>query len=96
MDLASNTVILADDGLATGSTMRAAVRAVRERNAGLVVVAVPIASQDALDAIQNEADDVVCLLVPAHFQALGQWYEQFDQVGDEEVRALISRQQPAG
>ena len=95
LDLAGKTVILVDDGLATGATMRAAVRAIRERKAGRVVVAVPVAAQDALDTIRIEADEVVCLLAPVLFQALGQWYEQFEQVEDEEVRALMARQRHA-
>lgn len=96
LELAGKTVILVDDGLATGATMRAAVRAIRERRAGRVIVAVPVASQDALDTIRIEADEAICLLAPVLFQAVGQWYEQFEQVEDEEVRALMARQRHAG
>jgi len=83
------TVILVDDGLATGSTMRAAVAAVREQGAARVIVAVPVAPPDTCDTLARQADEVVCPLRPQNFDAVGQWYEDFAQTTDEEVRALL-------
>jgi predicted phosphoribosyltransferase len=89
-DLSGRTAVLVDDGLATGATMWAAVAAARRLRAGRVVVAVPVASAEALLALSAAADEVVCLMAPEHFQAVGQWYEDFSQVGDEEVRDLLA------
>ncbi|HEU5359514.1 MAG TPA: phosphoribosyltransferase family protein, partial [Gemmatimonadales bacterium] len=83
------TVILVDDGLATGATMRAAVASVRRRRPGRVVVAVPVGSVEACAALRAEADEVVCLQEPVHFQAVGAWYGDFRQVTDGEVAALL-------
>lgn len=83
--------ILIDDGLATGASMRAAVRAVRARNPSKVVVAVPVASVEAASLVEGEADEVVVPLVPSGFRAVGQWYEDFAQVSDDEVRDLLQR-----
>jgi putative phosphoribosyl transferase len=85
------TGILVDDGLATGATMEAAVRALRAIAAAQVVVAVPVASPEARDRIAAVADEVVCLETPANFSAVGQWYRDFGQTSDEEVRALLAR-----
>ncbi len=82
-------MILVDDGLATGSTMRAAVAAVRQRNPQRIVVAVPVAPPDTAERLRQEVDDVVVLLTPAYFAAVGQWYADFSQTTDEEVRALL-------
>jgi erythromycin esterase-like protein/predicted phosphoribosyltransferase len=90
-DLAGRTVILVDDGLATGSTMSAAARAVRQEGAARIVVAVPVADPDVCNALRAEADEVVCLVTPRPFQAVGVWYEDFSQVSDEEVRDLLAR-----
>jgi predicted phosphoribosyltransferase len=89
-DLRGRTVILVDDGLATGSTMRAAVAAVREQGAGRVIVAVPVAPPDTCDALARQADEVVCPLRPHDFEAVGRWYENFAQTTDEEVSALLA------
>jgi predicted phosphoribosyltransferase len=89
LDVARRTVILVDDGMATGSTMRAAVRAVRERDPKRIVVAVPIASAEACEAMREEADEVICALTPRPFIAVGMWYSRFDQTSDEEVRRLL-------
>ena len=83
------TVILVDDGLATGATMRAAVASVRRRRPARVVVAVPVGSVEACAALRAEADELVCLQEPAHFQAVGAWYGDFRQVTDSEVAALL-------
>lgn len=88
--LRDKTVILVDDGLATGATMRAAVRAVRRQGAGRVVVAVPVAASDTAQSIRAEVDDMVCISMPSPFHAVGLWYEQFDQVSDDEVRAMLT------
>jgi erythromycin esterase-like protein/predicted phosphoribosyltransferase len=93
-DVAGRTVILVDDGLATGSTMLAAIRAVQQEHPARVVVAVPVAPPDVCEALRREADDVTCLLTPADFQSVGTWYADFSQTSDEEVRALLQRALP--
>lgn len=85
------TVILVDDGLATGSTMRAAVRALRQHDPARIVVAVPVAAPETCESFQEEADAVLCLSTPMGFQAVGQWYEDFTQTTDDEVRELLAR-----
>ena len=85
------TGILVDDGLATGATMEAAVRALRALGAIEVAVAVPVASREARDRIAAVADEVVCLATPMLFSAVGQWYRDFGQTSDEEVRELLAR-----
>ena len=93
IDVKDKTVILVDDGLATGSTMRAAVAAIRQLRAARIVVAVPVAAPDTVELIRGEVDEVVCPLTPRSFQAVGQWYDQFNQTTDEEVRELLARAQ---
>jgi predicted phosphoribosyltransferase len=90
-DIAGRTVILVDDGLATGATMRAAIAAVRQRQPARIVVAVPTASPDTCEALKAEADDVVCAMTPEPFLAVGHWYEDFTQTTDDEVRELLAR-----
>lgn len=85
------TVILIDDGLATGYTMLAAIRAVRQLQANRVVVAVPVAPQETLDRLRREADEVVCVDIPRRLEAVGQFYEDFSQVSDEQVCAELAR-----
>lgn len=89
LDLKKKTVILVDDGLATGATMMAAVREVRNMGAGKVVVAVPVAAPDTIERLKKEADEVICLETPSLFFAVGQWYENFRQYSDEEVKELL-------
>ena len=89
------TVILIDDGLATGSTMRAAVQAVRRQGASRVVVAVPVAAASTCDEFRAEVDDVVCAVTPEPFYAVGLWYEDFSQTTDEEVRRLLDDKESA-
>jgi len=84
------TAILIDDGLATGSTMRAAVEAVRRLNPTRIVVAVPVGAQDTCDQLGQIADEAICLMTPASFSAVGQWYLDFSQTTDEEVRRLLA------
>ena len=88
-DVAGRTVILVDDGLATGATMRAAVAALRRQHPARIVVAVPTASPDTCEALMAEADDVVCATTPEPFFAVGHWYEDFRQTTDDEVRDLL-------
>jgi erythromycin esterase-like protein/predicted phosphoribosyltransferase len=90
-DLAGKTVILVDDGLATGSTMWAAVLAVRQDDPARVVVAVPVADPQVCDSFRSEADEVVCLMTPQPLGSVGRWYEDFGETTDEEVRDLLRR-----
>ncbi|MDZ7780751.1 MAG: phosphoribosyltransferase family protein [Gemmatimonadota bacterium] len=89
--LAGRTVIVVDDGVATGSTIRAAVRAVRTQRPRSVVVAVPVASPDSVKKLRTEADQVVCPLVPKSLSAIGFWYRDFPQLTDDEVRRMLHR-----
>ena len=90
LDLRDRIVILVDDGLATVSTMRAAVRAIREDQPKAIVVAVPVAASDTCREFQHEVDKIVCLRTPPQFSAVGYWYEDFSQTTDDEVRELLS------
>jgi putative phosphoribosyl transferase len=89
--LEGRTVILVDDGLATGATMRAAVAAVRQRNPEEIVVAVPVAPEGTVSQLREEADDVVCLLTPEMFFGIGQFYDDFSQTTDDVVEGLLER-----
>lgn len=85
------TAILVDDGVATGSTIRAAIAAVRRREPARVVVAVPVAPPDVCEMLAREADEAICLLTPEPFAAISIWYDSFPQLTDDEVRALLAR-----
>src|SRR3954463_5368140 len=85
-ELRDKTVILVDDGLATGATMRAAVKALRQRGAAKIVVAVPVGPPETCKEFEDVADEVVCASAPEYFQAVGQYYEDFSQTSDDEVR----------
>src|SRR5438067_1713978 len=89
--VAGKTIILVDDGLATGSSMRSAVSALRQQQPARIVVAVPIAARQTCEALQPVADEVVCAVTPAPFYAVGQWYDVFDQTTDDEVHQLLER-----
>jgi predicted phosphoribosyltransferase len=88
-DVAGRTVILVDDGLATGATMRAAIQALKQQQPARIAVAVPTASPDTCEALKAEADAVVCAMTPEPFFAVGHWYEDFTQTTDDEVRDLL-------
>ena len=89
LSMRGRTVIVVDDGLATGSTMRAAVLAVRQQQAARLVVAVPVGAEDTCRQLRSEADEVVCAAMPTPFRAVGLWYRQFPQASDDEVRDLL-------
>ena len=89
--LRGRTVIVTDDGLATGATMQAALWAVRHEDPAKVICAVPVAPDDALRRLAPDADETVCLLVPPVFRAVGLWYLSFEQVEDEEVLAILAK-----
>ena len=91
LDLRGKVAILVDDGLATGSTMRAAVRAVKQMQPARVVVAVPVAAASTRDDLATEVDEIVCETPPEPFLAVGRWYEDFSQTTDDEVRDLLER-----
>jgi putative phosphoribosyl transferase len=89
LEVKGRTVILVDDGLATGSTMRAAAAALRAQHPERLVVAVPVAPPETCASLRNEVDDLVCARAPEPFFAVGNWYDDFSQINDEEVRQLL-------
>jgi predicted phosphoribosyltransferase len=89
--LRGRTVIVVDDGLATGSTMRAALLAIRQQHPAHLVVAVPVGARDTCEALQDQADEIVCAAMPEPFRAVGLWYEDFPQASDDEVRTLLEQ-----
>jgi putative phosphoribosyl transferase len=88
--LRDRIAILVDDGMATGATMRAAVKALRQRGAAKIVVAVPVGPPDTCHEIEEQSDETICLSTPEFFQAVGQYYEDFSQTTDEDVRDLLA------
>ena len=92
-EVRDRVVILVDDGLATGATMRAAVAALRERGAARIVVAVPVGAPDTCRELQEVVDETICAVAPEYFQAVGQFYDDFSQTTDDEVRELLARAQ---
>jgi predicted phosphoribosyltransferase len=88
-EIRDRTVILIDDGLATGASMRAAVAGLRAQHPTRIVVAVPAAAPETCDALQTEVDETICAITPEPFYGVGHWYEDFSQVSDEEVRILL-------
>jgi len=90
-ELSGKIVILVDDGVATGATMRAAVKALRERSAAKIVMAVPVAPPDTCEELAQETDEAICLTTPPFFQAVGQYYEDFSQTSDDDVRELLTK-----
>ena len=94
IDLYDRTAIVVDDGIATGATVRAALLATRKRDPKKLVLAVPVAPPSALDALRKEADEIVCLVSPEPFDAVGRHYREFGQVSDDEVRAILAETSP--
>jgi putative phosphoribosyl transferase len=90
-DVKGRVVILIDDGLATGSTMRAAAQALRKQQPARIVVAVPVSAAKTCDQFRGEVDEIVCAVTPEPFQGVGLWYEDFSQTTDDEVRELLER-----
>ena len=90
-EIEGRSVILVDDGLATGASMRAAAQAVSQQKPAKLIVAVPVAAPETCDEFRNEVDDVVCARTPEPFNAVGLWYEDFSQTTDDEVRELLAR-----
>ena len=88
-ELSGRKIIVVDDGLATGSTMRAAVRALRQSNPARIIVAAPVAAAETYGSLGREADEMVCCEVPETFYAVSMWYEEFGQTSDQEVRELL-------
>jgi putative phosphoribosyl transferase len=91
LEVRGRTVILVDDGLATGSSMRAALRAIRRQGPARLVVAVPVGAMETCEELHDEADEVVCARAPYPFYSVGQWYEDFTQTSDEEVHDLLGQ-----
>lgn len=91
LDLSDRTVILIDDGLATGATMRSAIKAVKHHQPREFVVAVPVAAPEICEEISSEVDHIICAETPRPFYAVGLWYQQFSQTTDDEVRSLLKR-----
>lgn len=91
LDVEGRIVILVDDGLATGATMRAAVEALRQQHPARIVVAVPVGAAETCDDLRKIADEVVCVQTPEPFYAVGMWYDDFSQTTDEEVRELLAQ-----
>ena len=100
VEVQGRTVILVDDGLATGSTMRAAVAALQQQRPARIVVAVPVGARSTCDEFKTDVDKIVCSFTPEPFYGVGQWYEDFSQTSDEEVRELLDlaakRESPSG
>jgi putative phosphoribosyl transferase len=90
-DVRGKTVILVDDGLATGSTMRAAAAALRQQNPARIVVAVPVSAPQTCDEYRMGVDEIICAITPEPFLGVGQWYQDFSQTTDEEVRELLEK-----
>ncbi|HZE72120.1 MAG TPA: phosphoribosyltransferase [Pyrinomonadaceae bacterium] len=94
-DVTDRVVILIDDGLATGSTMRAAAASLRLQKPRRIVVAVPVSSRETCDEFRSEVDEIVCAFTPENLQGVGLWYEDFSQTSDDEVRELLRRARQA-
>jgi putative phosphoribosyl transferase len=93
-DVRGKTIILVDDGLATGSTMRAAAAALRQQNPERIVVAVPVSASQTCDEYRMGVDEIICAKTPEPFLGVGQWYRDFSQTTDEEVRQLLAQAEP--
>ncbi len=89
LKLKDRTVIIVDDGIATGSTMRAAIKSIKNQGAEKIIVAVPVAPPDTIEKMENEVDELICLYTPQYFNAVGAFYQHFDQTTDKEVIGII-------
>jgi len=89
--IAGHQLIVVDDGLATGATMKAAVKAIKSRNPKKIIVAIPVGAPQTCREIQQEVDELVCLMSPEPFSAVGNWFDNFDQTTDQEVRELLEK-----
>jgi putative phosphoribosyl transferase len=89
--IAGRTVIVVDDGLATGATMKVAVRALKRKEPSKLVIAVPLGAASTCSELKNEADELICLMTPEPFFAVGSWYENFEQTTDQQVRELLQK-----
>lgn len=89
--LQGQTIIVVDDGLASGATMQAAVRALRHAHPAQILVAIPVAAPESLAELQNEVDQIICLHLPEWFDSVGQWYEDYSQVSDAQVKAYLAQ-----
>ncbi|HJW57072.1 MAG TPA: phosphoribosyltransferase [Burkholderiaceae bacterium] len=94
LQLRERIVILTDDGMATGSTMLAAVHMVREANPMRLIIAIPVAAPEAYEKLKPEVDEIICLSIPEPFHTVGRWYENFEQVSDSEVKSLLDEMSP--
>jgi putative phosphoribosyl transferase len=95
MPLAGKTVIVVDDGIGTGSSVRAALRGVRQQKPKRLILAIPVAPADSLDGLRTDADEIVCLETPEDFYAVRQFYRDFSQVSDEQVQRILAKEQLA-
>lgn len=91
LEVTDKVVILVDDGIATGSTMQAAISALRQKNPAKIIVAVPVAAPSSYETFQKEADEMVCLMAPEPFYAVGQWYQDFSTTTNDEVKLLLEK-----
>jgi putative phosphoribosyl transferase len=91
LDVSKRTVILVDDGIATGSTIKAAIAALKKQGAGRVIVGVPVAPLSTIEELKNEVDEVICVSTPDFFIAISVWYDNFPQVTDDEVREFLRK-----
>ena len=89
--LTDKTIILVDDGIATGATIQAAIKGIRQHNPAKIIVAVPVAATETYETIKKLADQIICPQIPSHFYAVGAWYENFSQTTDEEVFDLLTK-----
>jgi predicted phosphoribosyltransferase len=92
VDVSGKSIVLVDDGLATGYTMRAAVAALRQQRPKKIIVAAPVAAHSICEVLEKEADAAICLYIPMEFTAVGEWYRDFAQTSDDEVRSLLEWQ----
>jgi putative phosphoribosyl transferase len=90
-DVSNRTIILVDDGIATGSTMRAAIAVIRQQQPQQIIVAVPVACEQTCEELKTEVDKVVCLIIPENLYAVALWYENFEQTTDKEVHELLAK-----